>query len=72
VFHLVADFHDKAIGILTVVMTSRKFRMYEALFKKIKEIFPNFKPQMVMTDYEAAMRKGLRKAFRETRLLGCR
>lgn len=67
-----ADYHDKAVGILTVVMTSRKFRMYELLFKKIKEIYPDFNPHMMMADYEAAMRKGLVKAFPDMRLLGCR
>jgi len=72
VFHLVADYHDQAVGILTVVMTTRKYKMYQLLFKKIQEIFPNFSPQMVMADYEAAMRKGLKTTFPDMRLLGCR
>ena len=72
VFSIVADFHDKAVCILTVVMTSRKLPMYKLVLKKLKEIFPDFKPARLMADYEPAMRKAFTKEFPETRLLGCR
>jgi len=53
-------------------MTCRKYQLYQKVFKKLKEIFPNFNPKMIMSDYEAAMRKALIDVFPAMRLLGCR
>lgn len=70
--NIVADFHGRAVCILSVVMTTRKFQLYKKIFAKIREIFPDFEPQSFMADYEAAMRKGISANYRNTRILGCR
>jgi len=72
VLNIVADYHGKAICILSIVMTTRKFQLYKKLFAKIREIFPEFEPHFIMSDYEAAMRKAISANFVNTRVLGCR
>lgn len=72
VFSLVADFMGKAVCVFTAIMTSRKYRLYFKLFKKLREVFPNFNPSNIMSDYEASMRKALKDVFPNIRLLGCR
>jgi len=72
VFNLLADFHGESVCILSSVMTSRKFPAYKRLLWKLKEIFPDFQPANIMSDYEPALRKAITKEYPETRLLGCR
>lgn len=70
--NICADYHGRAVCILSVVMTTRKFQLYKKIFARIREIFPDFEPNFLMSDYEAAMRKGIATNFPNTRLLGCR
>lgn len=71
-FDILADFNGRAVCIMSVVMTCRKFGMYRAVFEKIKELFPTFLPQFLMADFEASARKAIHQVWPETRILGCR
>jgi len=53
-------------------MTSRKVGLYKAVFKKIAEKLPAFKPHQIMADFEASMRKAILSVFPDTKLFGCR
>lgn len=70
--NIVADYHGRAVCVLSVVMTTRKFQLYKKIFAKIRELFPDFEPHFLMSDYEAAMRKAISANMPNTRLLGCR
>jgi len=72
VFNLVCDFHDRALCVMTVVMTCRKYPLYKKVLKKVRELFPDYVPQQVMCDYEASMRKAFAVVYPQSRMLGCR
>lgn len=72
VWNLLADFHGKSVCVMSVVMTSRKVPLYEAVLKKLRELFPQFAPANLMLDYEPSIRKAVSLVYPETRMLGCR
>lgn len=72
VLHITADYHGKIVVLFSVIMTSRKIGLYRKVFKFIKKEVPNFKPPLMMADYEKAMRNAFKSVFSSTRLLGCR
>jgi hypothetical protein len=62
----------KAVPLFNVIMESRKTGLYLEVFKKINSVYPNFKPQQVMADFEAALRKGFSTTFPDSKVFGCR
>lgn len=72
VINLLADHHGTAVCILTIVMTCRKVGLYKKVFRLLKDLFPEFAPRQVMSDFEVALRKGFLCVFPTTRMLGCR
>jgi len=72
VFNILADHMGKAVPVFNVIMGSRKTGLYNEVFTKLKTAFPSFKPQQVMADFEAGLRKGLTTHFPDTKVFGCR
>lgn len=72
VINILADHHGTAVCILSIIMTCRKVGLYKKVFHLLKQLFPEFAPRQVMSDFEASLRKGFLAVFPTTRLLGCR
>ena len=54
------------------LMERRTTAAYEQILETLKNIvLPNKTVKKIMTDYEASLRKALRKVFPEAQLLGC-
>ena len=41
------------------------------MFKLIKEVWPEFKPEIIYVDYKPAMLKTIKDMFREAEIFGC-
>lgn len=52
-------------------MTGRKKEDYDAVWKAIREINPDFNPKEVTANYEPALRGSLRKFFIGINIVGC-
>ena len=56
---------DKAFPVLLALMASKSRKHQDALFRKIKELFPNFKPKWGMADHEKAPRSSAETIFED-------
>jgi hypothetical protein len=72
VLNVLADYQGTSVPVFIVVMSCRKYKLYEGVFKQIKDLFPDFRPQELMADWEAALRRSINMIFPDARLLGCR
>jgi hypothetical protein len=72
VLNVLADYQETSVPVFIVVMSCRKYKLYEGVFKQIKDLFPDFRPQELMADWEAALRRSINMIFPDARLLGCR
>lgn len=52
-------------------MSKKTTKAYNAVWKAIKELNPNFHPKVVMTDYEGALQNSLRQSFEGIKVYGC-
>jgi len=52
-------------------MAGKKANDYQAILCYMKEHFPNWEPQTVVTDYEAGLRKAFKEVFPDTEIRGC-
>ena len=52
-------------------MPSKSEASYNAVFKAVKDCFPNLKPTMIMADFEAALRNSLKRFFPGSELKSC-
>lgn len=61
----------KVIPIFYAVMSNKSTSAYEAIFNYIEiEVF-EMKPMAFMTDFEAGMRKAIKKCYPDAKLYGC-
>lgn len=51
-------------------MSSKKSELYAAIFKYFKQRY-GIKPSKVMSDYEASLRKAIKKIWKNAEVLGC-
>lgn len=56
---------------VAVLMTHKTSQLYDAIFSKIKELIPLFRPIIAMVDYEAALRSGIISNFATVSINGC-
>ena len=56
---------------MTIFMKGKKQKWYEAAFRKVKEIIPNFDPKEGNGDFEKGLRNAAQKIFSSLRLRGC-
>ena len=54
-----------------VFMTSKTQSLYTAVFNKLRELVPGFRPNVIMADFERALRSALTECFPGARLTGC-
>uniref|UniRef100_A0A0A9YHQ0 Lysine-specific demethylase 3A n=1 Tax=Lygus hesperus TaxID=30085 RepID=A0A0A9YHQ0_LYGHE len=52
-------------------MKSKSTAAYNAIFEWLKTQIPNFRPEVVMSDFESALREAIRENFPLARHLGC-
>lgn len=52
-------------------MERKTFTSYDAIFHHLKLLMPSVEVSKLMTDYEAATRKALKKHFPNARISGC-
>ena len=66
-FYQVVTFHificGKAFPVLLALMEKKSRAHQDAMFRKIKELFPNFKPKWGMADHEKAPRSSAEEIF---------
>ena len=54
-----------------VFMTSKSQALYTAVFQKLRELAPGFRPTTFMADFERALRGALTDCFPGCRICGC-
>ena len=54
-----------------ILMTNKSEELYSACVRKILENFPNFKPNIAMSDFEDAPRNAFRNYFPGIEITGC-
>lgn len=54
-------------------MTERSRIAYNAVFGRVKELFPEFQPRVAMTDFEKGLRRAIQESFglKKEKCLGC-
>ena len=72
VLNVLADYKGAVICILTVVMSGRKLPLYTEIFRWFANEFKAFRPKEIMTDFEPALRVGIKRALPGTRVRGCK
>ena len=54
-----------------IFMTSKSQSLYTAVFQKLRDLAPGFRPTIIMADFERALRSALTECFPGARLAGC-
>jgi hypothetical protein len=54
-----------------VLMTRKTCMAYTLVFRLLKKFCPGLNPDIIITDYEKAMRNALRRVFPNAALVGC-
>lgn len=62
---------DQIVPAIHILLTSKTFHLYEAVFHKIRSLAPNFDPKTVHTDYEAGLKKAFSSVFNGITISGC-
>ena len=52
-------------------MSKRTTKAYQSIWKFIKQEFTNFKPLLIVCDYELALQNSLKLEFPKARVYGC-
>ena len=60
VLNVLADYQGTSVPVFTVVMSCRRYKLYEGVFQQIKDLFPEFRE--LMADWEAALRRSINLA----------
>ena len=71
VFTLLAEYLGAILPMVSVLMTGKSEQQYDAVFGRIRELFPLFLPTRAMGDYELASRNSLKSHFPNIDLSGC-
>lgn len=70
--NVLVEYQGRFIPALHVVMATKRFELYKLVMLKVREIFPNLRPTVLMADFESGLRKALKLAFPLATLHGCR
>ncbi|RZF38703.1 hypothetical protein LSTR_LSTR011013 [Laodelphax striatellus] len=71
-FTIMAIYNDQAIPIVFCLMTARTATLYEKIFCHLMENIPNLQqPRNIVSDYEAAIKAAVWRAFPLARQVGC-
>jgi len=72
VFNILVSFKGVVIPCFHVLMTSKLYGLYAAVFERIADLFPRFQPVYMNTDFESGLMKAIRVNFPEAIIIGCR
>ena len=72
VFNILVSYKSVVLPCFHIVMTSKLSGLYSAVFERIADHFPNFRPVYMNTDFEAGLIKAIRYNFPEAIIMGCR
>jgi len=64
-------FADTAFPVFYALMTRKSQDAYRAVFNKVHNLVPDFKPVSAMADYEDTSVAALREVFGEVNVSGC-
>lgn len=64
-------FENQCYPLAHIFMEKKTFTSYDAIFQNLKFLMPSVQVAKVMTDYEAATRKALKKNYPNARIAGC-
>jgi hypothetical protein len=71
VFNILVSYKGVVLPIFHILMTSKLNGLYRAIFERVKENFPSFKPTFVNTDFEGALIKSIKQVFPRAIVNGC-
>jgi hypothetical protein len=72
VFNILVSYKGVVLPIFHVLMTAKPLGLYTAVFERLADQFPNFRPVYANTDFEAALTKAICLNFPDTIINGCR
>lgn len=64
-------FMDRSYPLAYILMERKNFQAYDNVFKELKKLLPAHLVTEIMSDYESATRKAVRKHFPDANLVGC-
>lgn len=64
-------YENQCYPLAYIFMEKKTFTSYDVIFRNLKLLMPSVEVVKLMTDYEAATRKALRKHYPNARLAGC-
>jgi transposase-like protein len=65
-------YRDTSIPIFGALMTRKTEALYEAVFQRIAEYWPEFQPTHLMSDFERALQTSIMKTWPDAIIRGCR
>ncbi|XP_051163107.1 uncharacterized protein LOC127282712 [Leptopilina boulardi] len=68
---IMAKKHNKSFPIIWVLMSRKTTEAYRSVFRKLKDMIPEFQIHEAMTDYEVALQSALREEFPGIIVHGC-
>ncbi|KAJ1522440.1 hypothetical protein ONE63_001630 [Megalurothrips usitatus] len=71
IFVLVTPWRDAVVPIGWFLMERRTVAAYTAIFSLLKQVCPNFNPELIISDWEYPQQKAWRDAFPNAQLQGC-
>ena len=72
VLNFMAEYKGKVVPVFHCTLTSKSRALYIAVLEHLVQKFPQFKPQTIMSDFEASLTLALREIFPRVRIAGCR
>ena len=72
VFNILVSYKGVVLPVFHILMTGKPLGLYSAVFERLADLFPNFRPVYANTDFEAALTKSIRNTFPDTIINGCR
>ena len=70
-FTIFSIHHGHAIPMIHILITNKSEELYSACVRKILENFPNFRPNIAMSDFEDAPRNAFRNYIPGIEITGC-
>lgn len=64
-------YENQSYPLAYIFMEKKTFSSYDAIFQYLKFLMPSVEVAKIMTDYEAATRKALKKHYPNARIAGC-
>ena len=70
-FNILVSYKGVVLPVFHILMTSKHYGLYKAIFDRLAERFPTLRPTFVNTDFEGALIKSVRLTFPGAVVNGC-